>query len=185
MPTERSPGTHRARIAVATPDLAREHRAGLIALLQATVREGAPLGFLHPVSESDAGDYWDRTLASLARGERLLILALEDRAVVGAVQLELADKQNARHRAEVQKLAVLPSHRGARIGKALMSAVEDEARRLNRTLLILDTREGGFAERFYERLGWQRSGRIPDFMRDERGRPHAAIIFHKQLVAVS
>lgn len=169
------------RLVVASTDLAREHRASLIALLQATVGDGAPLGFLHPVSESDAGAYWDQAIASLARGERVLILAFEDDGVVGAVQLQLEKNQNAKHRAEVQKLAVLPSRRGAGIGKALMAAVEEEARRLRRPLLILDTREGGYAERFYERLGWERSGRIPDFMRDESGRPHAAIIFHKMI----
>jgi GNAT superfamily N-acetyltransferase len=101
--------------------------------------------------------------------------------VVGAVQLELASKQNARHRAEVQKLAVLPAYRGRGVGRMLMAAIESEALRAGLTLLVLDTREGGMGEPFIERLGWIRSGRIPAYVRDKDGTPHATILFHKEL----
>jgi ribosomal protein S18 acetylase RimI-like enzyme len=170
-----------ARLTAATVEDIRAQRSGLIALLQATVVNGAPLGFLHPVSDADADAYWDRVVASVDRRERIVVLAFEGGRLAGAVQLELAANQNARHRAAVQKLAVHPELRGRGIGRALMRSVEDEAREAGRTLLVLDTREGGYAERFYEDLGWVRSGRIPDFMRDEAGRPHAAIVFHKNL----
>ena len=172
-----------ARLTAASAFDIRAHRTGLIALLQATVVGGAPLGFLHPVSDADADAYWDRVAASVDRRERIVIVAFEGDRLVGAVQVELAANQNARHRASVQKLAVVPELRGRGIGRALMRSAEDEARRAGRTLLVLDTREGGYAERFYEDLGWIRSGRIPDFMRDEAGHPHAAIVFHKNLAS--
>jgi ribosomal protein S18 acetylase RimI-like enzyme len=172
-------GDRLPRLMVATPDDARAYRAGLMDLLRATVGDGAPLGFLHPLSEDDARVYWDDVFASLARGERVLVVALDRARVVGAVQLELAAKQNAGHRAEVQKLTVLPDYRGHGTGRLLMERIEAEARRAGRTLLVLDTREGGYAEQFYERLGWHRSGRIPGYVRDERGMPHATIVFHK------
>jgi hypothetical protein len=63
----------------------------------------------------------------------------------------------------------------------LMAAIEAEAARDGRTLLVLDTKEGSFAEGFYERLGWSRSGRIPGYVRDESGRFHAQILFHRRL----
>jgi len=169
------------RFTAATAADIRDHRAGLIALLQATVVNGAPLGFLHPVSDADADAYWDRVAASIDRRERIVVLAFEGGRLAGAVQLELAANPNARHRASVQKLAVHPELRGRGFGRALMRSIEGEAREAGRTLLVLDTREGGFAERFYEDVGWVRSGRIPDFMRDEAGQPHAAIVFHKNL----
>jgi GNAT superfamily N-acetyltransferase len=172
-----------ARTVVATPDDLRSHRDDLCSLLRETVVDGAPLGFLNPVSDETAGRYWDGVTASLERNERIVLLALDAARVTGSVQLELASNQNARHRAKVVKLAVLPAERGRGTGRALMAAVEAEALRSGRTLLILDTREGGDAEKFYEHLGWVRSGRLPDFMRDEAGRPHAAIVFHKNLGA--
>jgi GNAT superfamily N-acetyltransferase len=177
------PAEPTARLTAATAGDIRDHRAGLAVLLQATVVNGAPLGFLHPVSDTDADAYWERVAASIDRRERVVVLAFAGENLAGAVQLELAANQNARHRASVQKLAVLPELRGRGIGRALMRSVEDEARRAGRTLLVLDTREGGYAEKFYEDLGWVRSGRIPDFMRDEAGHPHAAIVFHKNLAS--
>jgi acetyltransferase len=173
------PSDRRIRLLVATPDDAGAHRTGLVDLLRATVGDGSLLGFLHPLSESDARSYWDGVTESLARGERILVLALDGTRVVGTVQLELAGKQNSRHRAEVQKLAVLHEYRGRGIGRKLMDAIEAEARRAGRSLLVLDTREGGLAEVFYVRLGWHRSGRIPGYVRDESGRSHATILFHK------
>jgi acetyltransferase len=172
-------------LVVADPALVRTHRAGLIGLLRATVGGGAPLGFLHPLSESDARGYWDGVVASMERDERLTILALDGDLVVGTVQLEYASNQNARHRAEVQKLAVHPGHRGRGLGRMLMAAIEAEAARHGRSLLVLDTREGGFAETFYERLGWNRSGRIPGYVRDENGAPRVTIFFYKDLDGVS
>jgi [ribosomal protein S5]-alanine N-acetyltransferase len=169
------------RLVVADASLVGAHLGELTELLRATVGDGAPLGFLHPLSEADARAYWDGVVASMTRGERLTILAVDGEAIVGTVQLEYASNQNARHRAEVQKLAVLPGHRGRGVGRVLMAAIESEAARNGRTLLVLDTREGGFAETFYERLGWSRSGRIPGYMRAEEGRFHAAIAFHKEL----
>jgi acetyltransferase len=115
----------------------------------------------------------------------VLVLAVDEGLLVGTVQLEFASKQNARHRAEVQKLAVLPEHRGRGVGHALMAAVEAEAVRAGRTLLVLDTREGGMGEAFCERLGWIRSGRIPGYVRDRNGTPHATLLFHKELDGVS
>jgi ribosomal protein S18 acetylase RimI-like enzyme len=173
------------RLVIASPELARRYRTELIGLLQTTVGNGAPLGFFHPLSMEDAGSYWDGAIASLARAERVLILALAEERVVGMVQLEFASKQNARHRAEVQKIAVLPAYRRSGVGHMLMAAVETEARRAGRTLLVLDTREGGMGEAFCGRLGWIRSGRIPAYVRDEDGTPHATILFHKELDGAS
>ena len=56
-------------------------------------------------------------------------------------------------------------HRSVRrggIGAALMHAVEEEARRRGRTVLVLDTASDD-AERLYARNGWQRVGVIPDY----------------------
>src|SRR5580765_6438182 len=169
------------RLVTADPATVREHASGLRSLLQATVGQGAPLGFLHPLSDGDASEYWEEIRASLGRGERILLIALDDRRVVGSAQLELATKQNGRHRAEVQKVSVLPDDRNRGVGKMLMDGIEAEARRSGRTMLILDTREGGYAERFYEKLGWIRVGRIPGYFYDENRTMQTTVIFYKAL----
>ena len=169
------------RLITADPTLVRTHISELMALLQATVGQGAPLGFLHPLSDNDARAYWEQVEASLGRGERVLLVALDDGRVVGSAQLELASKQNAQHRAEVQKVSVLPDYRNRGVGKMLMDGIEDAARHARRSMLILDTREGAYAERFYEKLGWIRVGRIPGYFYDENRTMQTTVIFYKAI----
>ncbi len=67
------------------------------------------------------------------------------------------------HRADVKKMLVHRSTRGRGVGAALMSAIEDEARRRGRWLLVLDTVPGESGHRLYLRAGWQQSGTVPDY----------------------
>ena len=118
---------------------------------------GMGLGLAVPLDA--AGAYRDAAEA-LSPGERLLLAALEDDAVVGAVQLDRAGG-NGRHRAEVRRLVVRADRRGAGIGRALMEAVVERARALGLRLLWLTTHEGTDADGVYAQLGWARAGVIP------------------------
>jgi GNAT superfamily N-acetyltransferase len=66
------------------------------------------------------------------------------------------------------------------IGAALLVAAERCARDAGRTLLVLDTASGE-AERLYERQGWQRCGRIPNYALWPDGSPCATTILFKSL----
>jgi hypothetical protein len=73
----------------------------LIHLLQDTVAGGASVGFLPPLSAEDAQQYWSTVFEDEAQGSCALLVAREVGRIVGLVQLALATKSNARHRAEV------------------------------------------------------------------------------------
>jgi GNAT superfamily N-acetyltransferase len=75
-------------------------------------------------------------------------------------------------------------HRRARrqgIGAALLVAAERSAGSAGKSLLVLDTVEGGAAERLYARMGWQRCGTIPDYALWPNGTLCATTIFFKSL----
>lgn len=152
----------------------------LIELLQDSVHGGASVGFLAPVAGTTARDYWSGVYAALA-GHLRLWFAEADGRVVGAVQLDLCGKENGRHRAEVQKLFVHSDARGRGIGSLLLRAVEAHARERGRTLLVLDTLRGSFAESMYRRQGWQFVGYVPDYAAKPDGTLEATAIFYKQL----
>jgi len=157
-------------------------RASLVGLLRDVVDGGASVGFLPPLAETEAAAYWESVAGVLRGGGRRLWIARgADGAIIGTVQLDLAGQINGRHRAEVIRLMV---HRGARqqgVGRALMEAAESEARRLGRTTLVLDTRQGDPSERLYRRLGWQLGGTIPGYARSADGTLHTTAFYYKLL----
>lgn len=153
----------------------------LVSLLRDAVDGGASIGFLPPLSEEDAQAYWLDLLPEIENGSRVLLAALVDGQVAGAVQLALATKPNARHRAEVQKLCVHRSFRGKGLGSALLETLEEAAHQEGRTLLVLDTLQGDLAEQIYVRQGYIRAGVIPNYVRIPNGQYEATVVFYKLL----
>ena len=158
------------------------HVRGLAQVLCDCVDGGASVSFMQPLSLERAEGFWRGVAAGVARGERALLVAEDtDGAIVGTVQLVLAQPENQPHRADVAKMLV---HRRARrqgVAAALMRAVEREAALEAKSLLVLDTVTGGDAERLYERLGWQRCGVIPDYALWPDGGLCATTVFFKAL----
>ena len=154
---------------------------GLSEVLIDCVEGGASVSFMLPMTRGKAVAFWRGASASVARGERF-VLAAEDAAgaIVGTVQVTLAQPENQPHRGDLAKMLV---HRRARrqgIGEALLVAAEQRALGAGKTLLVLDTANGD-AERLYLRQGWQRCGQIPDYALWPDGRPCATTYFFKFL----
>lgn len=157
-------------------------RADLESLLTDAVASGASVGFHHPLDPARNAAFWDGVAAALATGNHHLLIARNGAGrVIGAVQLALSPKQNAPHRAEVQKLLVLTRQRGRGVAGMLMQALYDLARSLGRSLLQLDTRAGDFGEPFYSRTGWTRAGLLPAHTLEADGSYHDAVIFYRRL----
>jgi GNAT superfamily N-acetyltransferase len=155
-------------------------RIGLSRLLIESTNGGASVGFLAPMQPATADAYWDEVLSSLGPG-RVLWSAEDGGEVVGSVQLSPALKENASHRAEVQKLFVLPAWRGRGIARRLMDALETHARANGRTLLVLDTEAGSPAEAVYRRMGWIKYGEVPGYARNPDGSLRATACYYKNL----
>lgn len=154
--------------------------AALAELLVDSVDGGASVGFHAPLAADSALRYWRQVIASLGPSLALWI-AEDDGQVVGTVQLALCEKENGRHRGEVQKLFVHSTCRGRGIASRLMAELESFARDSRRTLLYLDTQSGSSAEAVYQHLGWLRAGEIPDYATTPHGQLHATALYYKQL----
>ena len=165
-----------------TPKDVEIETPALVALLQDAVESGASVGFLPPLGAQEAAAYWATVTSGLRAGSRVLLAARDgELGLVGSAQLELATRANAAHRAEVSKVMV---HRRARrrgIGRALMLALEDHARRFGRTTLILDTRQGDPSEVLYRAAGWTFAGAIPEYARSATGALDGTAFYYKLL----
>ena len=144
------------------------------------VEGGASVSFMLPMARETAVRFWQGVVDGIARGERTLLVADDAQGIAGTVQLITHMPENQPHRADVAKLLVHRRARGAGIGRRLMLAVEEAARRQGKRLLVLDT-ASGTAERLYERLGWQRAGVVPDYALMPDGVLCATTFFYKQL----
>jgi GNAT superfamily N-acetyltransferase len=145
------------------------------------VERGASVSFMHPLPREKAEAFWAGVAESVARDERILLVAESAGEIAGTVQVVFAGPENQPHRADVAKMLVHSRARRRGIAAALMRAAEEAALAAGKTLLVLDTVTGGDAERLYARLGWRRVGVIPDFALFPDGRPCATTYFYKAL----
>ncbi|MCL6601548.1 MAG: GNAT family N-acetyltransferase [Paenibacillus sp.] len=150
---------------------------GLSHLLISVVEDGASIGFLPPLNLEEALLYW----RGVIEPGTMLWVAKEEDLIVGTVQLQLASKANARHRAEIAKLMVHPEHRRKGIAGLLMETAEAAAVSDARELIVLDTREGDPSNKLYSSLGYIEVGRIPDYARSASGKLHATVFYYKKL----
>jgi GNAT superfamily N-acetyltransferase len=150
-------------------------------ILTDAVAHGASVNFMAGLSQDTARAFWEGQLPGLAEGATRLLIA-EDRArLVGTILLFLARQPNAPHRAEIGKLLVLSSMRGQGVGGRLLTAAEDLALRIGRTLLLLDTQSGSAADGLYRRRAWTPAGEIPGHAFTPDGVPAGTTLFYKVL----
>jgi putative acetyltransferase len=90
----------------------------------------------------------------------VFVAAGEDGEIVGTVACQVVHPEQG----HVRGMAVRPPWQGAGVAGQLLHAVESELRLLSCSRISLDTTQPlEQAIRFYERHGFQRSGKIADF----------------------
>jgi GNAT superfamily N-acetyltransferase len=146
------------------------------------VEGGASVSFMLPLAREKAVAFWRSIAEGVARGERVLLIAEDGEGqLLGTVQLVLALPENQPHRGDVAKMLVHRKARRRGIARRLMAAIDGEARKEGRTVLVLDTVTGGDAERIYERAGWQRVGAVPRYALMPTGEFCSTTFFYKHL----
>jgi GNAT superfamily N-acetyltransferase len=155
-------------------------------LLHDCVHAGAAVSFILPFSREDATAFWrDKVLPTVEAGTCIVLVARRAGRIVGTVQFDLATPPNQPHRAEVKKLLVHPDSRLDGIARALMLALEEQARAVGRTLLTLDTASEA-AEKLYLSLGYVRVGVIPRFsVRPDSPELEGTTVMYKEVSTTS
>lgn len=165
------------------PRLDHSHVEQLADILLDCVNGNYSVSFMRPMTRERSLLFWNKVAAGVATGERAILVAEDERGIVGTVQLVLDLPENQPHRADVVKMMVASRARRQGIGAALMRAVEAAALELNKTLLVLDAVTGGDASRLYERLGWIRVGDIPRYALYPGGDFCSTTYFYRDLIS--
>ena len=103
-------------------DAAAAHAAigELADVLADCVEGGASVSFMLPFCRADGVEFFQKVIASVARGETVLVAARIDGRIVGTVQLGLDMPPNQPHRGDIKKLLVHRAARSRGIGAMLM-----------------------------------------------------------------
>jgi ribosomal protein S18 acetylase RimI-like enzyme len=147
------------------------------------VADGGSVSFMHPLGAEVATAFWAKSLAAADAGERVVLGARLGGELVATVTLDLATPPNQPHRADIAKLMTCVALRGQGLARALMLEAETIAAAEGRSLLTLDTAAEDGAAGFYERLGYQRAGMIPDYALKPHGGLTPTLIYFKRLGA--
>lgn len=153
----------------------------LSAMLIEVVAAGGSVSFMHRLAPDAAGAFWEQSLQSAARGERVVLGAWDGHTLAATVTLLLAFPPNQPHRAEIGKLMTRTAYRGRGAASALLAAAEALAVERGKTLLVLDTATEGGARALYEGQGYALAGEIPDFAFKPHGGLTGTLIYWKRI----
>ena len=153
----------------------------LAEILIDAVAGGAGVSFMHPLSQTDAEDFWRGQLDGIKAGLTFPVIAEHEGETVGIVLLMKAWAPNQLHRADIAKILVHSKHRRHGFATHLIRALEEKARALGLTLLTFDAVAGSGAAKFYERLGFTNVGEIPGYAYSGTGKLDGTAFFYKKL----
>lgn len=153
----------------------------LSALLIDAVEGGASLGFLTPMDPERAQTYWEGVSKAVQAGDKALLVAEIEGAILGTVQVVLDMPQNQPHRGEISKMIVHTKVRQLGLGMRLLVAAEERARIAGKSLLVLDTQTGSAAEHLYQKAGYTPLPPLPDYALTPGGLLAPTTIFWKRI----
>ena len=155
----------------------RRHLPELATVLRDCVEGGASVGFMLPLAPGGLRPLAKRGSQIEAGGRQLFVARGSNGEAIGTVSLVTDMPDNQPHRADVAKMLVHRSARRQGVAEALLARLEEDAWRMGKTTLVLDTVSGSAAARLYERVGWQRVGEIPAYALMPDGTPCATTYY--------
>jgi ribosomal protein S18 acetylase RimI-like enzyme len=104
------------------------------------------------------------TLQQRLAGMRLFVALSDAGEVIGTIGCQVVDASTSSKEGHIRGMAVLPAWQGSGVAAELLQSAEAELRACACAWISLDTTEPLVAaQRFYEKKGFHRSGKITDF----------------------
>lgn len=134
-------------------------------VVAAVVALGGAVGWLSVPDERETAAFLDEQLALAARGEGA-VCVVRDGGVVEAFGVwNRFQAAVIRQNGEIRKVMVHPDARGRGHARTVVEALTGHAAEAGVEVLTLDARGNNHAAHaLYESLGWERCGRVPDFI---------------------
>jgi GNAT superfamily N-acetyltransferase len=152
---------------VVDPAVTPEFASEVVDLWVRVTNAGGAVGFTSPTDAGTVRPVAEESLARVAAGRDTLVgLTGPDGRLVAWCILESGGSALRRHWRTVVRVMVDPAVQGASLGRRLMDAAHEVARRdLGLEALALQVRGGTGVEEFYRRSGYEVVGCIPGAIR--------------------
>ncbi|MFC4858404.1 GNAT family N-acetyltransferase [Actinophytocola glycyrrhizae] len=138
-------------------------RAAVHRVLRDVVADGGAVGYVEPPTRAQTDAWLADVLADVRRGDGALVLATVDGTVQAMGTWRRERPPVFRTSAEVAKVMAHPAARGLGLGRRVVSALVDHARRAGLELLTLGVRGNNHGTiQLYEELGFREWGRLPN-----------------------
>ncbi|PHH81337.1 hypothetical protein CDD82_998 [Ophiocordyceps australis] len=186
---------------------AHAHLTPYLAALQASciTYDGTMMAFVPPLSHEKLLSWWKERMAEVGEGKRLIWILTRPRGsgsdtagsvvsgsvvsgsvpqgpdIVGVVMLALPSSETAASRGSIESLLVHQSFRGRRGATALLQALERDAAKLGRTLLLLHAEAQSPGHQVCRHLGYVEAGIVPKYGISPRGELRDSVLLYKQL----
>ena len=151
---------------VEPPDLDAVHR-----VVDAVMRLGGAVGWVDVPTREETARWLAGLAAEVGAGRSRVAVVSAGGRVAGIGRWTRYAKPAVAVNADIQQVMVHPAARGRGLARRLVAALVDDARARGVETLTLDVRGNNHAAMaLYETLGFQVSGRLPDFVAvdDER-----------------
>ncbi|KAM7203512.1 acetyltransferase [Rhypophila sp. PSN 637] len=147
--------------------------------------------FLPPLTNEKLLPWWKERIAEANHGTRVIVLLLPEMApgakpmgtdLRGLAMLKLSEAETGSFRGHIDSVLVNQKFRRQGGAKLLVDALEYEAAKRGRTLLLADTETGSVAEAAFKRFGYTEVGKIPQFSRVLPNGTRGETFFYKNLL---
>ncbi|KAK3905552.1 hypothetical protein C8A05DRAFT_30618 [Staphylotrichum tortipilum] len=147
--------------------------------------------FLPPLTNEKLLPWWKKRIAETQDGSRVIVLLLPDTTLGkkpqgtdlrGIAMVRLADDETGAFRGHIDAVLVDRRYRRQGGAKALVMALEYEASKRGRSLLLVDTETDSVAELAFKNFGYIEIGKVPHFSRSPANLTKGETFFYKEFL---
>ncbi|KAK3319291.1 hypothetical protein B0H66DRAFT_265501 [Apodospora peruviana] len=147
--------------------------------------------FLPPLKNEKLLQWWRDRIAEAVQGTRVIVLLLPETVpgtkptgtdLRGLAMLKLSEDETGSFRGRIDAVLVNQKFRRQGGAKALVDALEYEAAKRGRTLLLADAETGSVAETVFNKFGYEEIGKVPRFSRVLPNGRKGETFFYKDLL---
>ena len=146
-------------------------------LTNEVIKKTHSIGFIDGLTFDTAKKFLEDTLS---KPRTALLLVFEDRRLIATGYLEDSGYPSTQHYGKISKVMVDPKFQGKSIGKKIMVELENRARELGYTHMLVSTWDIDYIVKFYKKCGYTQVGVIPEFVK-YKGEFHDSHNFTKKL----